>query len=132
MQIEKISAFENMTSYPNPVETISPMVVSTADVMTGGPKAVEYEGLLVEVQNVSVTAVEPAPGPGDNAPNHEFVLNNELRVNDFLYFSTDAGGASNMLPAPMVGATFSKVVGILRLGNGDYKIEPRGVNDLVQ
>jgi hypothetical protein len=79
-----------------------------------------------------VTAVEPAPGPGDRAPNGEFVLNNELRVNDFLYFYTDANGSSNMLPVPMIGATFSKVVGILRLGNGDYKIEPRSINDLVQ
>ena len=100
---------------------LSPVAVSAAEVSTSGARAAAYEGLLVRVAPVEVTEVNPAPGAGDTAPNREFVVAGGLRVNDFLY-------AGRTLPA--VGERWGEVVGVLRLGNGDYKLEPRDAADL--
>ncbi|MBM4293243.1 MAG: hypothetical protein FJ138_19080, partial [Deltaproteobacteria bacterium] len=100
---------------------LAPLAVSAADVATGGPLAAAYEGLLVRVAPVEVVEVNPAPGAGDAAPNREFVVAGGLRVNDFLY----AGGA-----LPAAGDRWAGVTGVLRLGNGDHKLEPRDAADL--
>ena len=45
-----------------------------AEIKTTGARAAALEGVLVRVENVTVTDIEPAPGPGDKAPNNEFVV----------------------------------------------------------
>jgi hypothetical protein len=96
--------------------------VNPADVATGGPQAAALEGVLVEVDSVTVTDDAPAPGPGDTAPTNEFVVTGSLRVNDFAYAVS---------PLPTIGTTFSRIVGVLRLANGNTKLEPRDASDLV-
>ena len=68
----------------------APTVVSSADIATGGARASALEGTLVTVQNVEVTEVEPMAGPGDGmdgAPTYEFVVDGQLRVNDYSFGS---------------------------------------------
>jgi len=99
----------------------SAVVESASNVATGGTMATALEGVLVEVQNVTVTAVEPEAGPGDRAPTNEFVVADALRVNDYLYLTE---------PFPVVGDAISFIRGILRYGNGNSKIEPRSSDDV--
>jgi len=101
----------------------TPTVVNVSDVTTGGARAMALEGTLVTVQNVEVSEVEPPAGPGDGmdgAPTYEFVVDGQLRVNDYFY---------RMEPLPSVGTRFSEITGILRWGNAHSKLEPRSQSD---
>ncbi|HVU02217.1 MAG TPA: amidohydrolase family protein [Polyangiaceae bacterium] len=106
---------------PGAVSSVDPVIVLPADVATGGNRATALEGVLVAVENVTVTDANPPLGAGDVAPSHEFVASG-VRVNDFLYLAT---------PFPTVGAAFSRITGVLHHRNGDSKIEPRSAADLV-
>ncbi len=99
-----------------------PVVATPADVATGGSKAGPLESVIVQVQNVTVTDIAPAPGPGDNAPTNEFVVDGSLRVNDYLYLIS---------PFPAVGQNYASLTGILDWRNGNSKLELRGPADVV-
>ena len=104
-----------------PLNPLDPLNVDPADVATGGLLAESYEGLLVEITPVSVTEVNPPAGPGDRDPTREFVIAGGLRVNDFI---------TSLAPLPEVGDSWDYIAGVLRLGNGDYKLEPRDALDV--
>ena len=78
-----------------------------------------YEGMLVRVENVVVTA-ENADSNGDY---DEFLVTGDLRVDDFIW-----EGMDNNYP---VGTTFSSITGILHYSYSNYKIVPRNADDLV-
>jgi large repetitive protein len=105
----------------------TPVRVTSAEVRTGGPRAAELEGVLVRLDNVTVTAVEPPPGSGDSAPTNEYVIDDAsrsggVRVNDFVFpYGTP----------PAVGSAFRWVRGVLELRNGHSKVEPRDAGDLL-
>ncbi|MEQ8280681.1 MAG: lamin tail domain-containing protein [Deltaproteobacteria bacterium] len=98
-----------------------PIAITPAEGGTGGTRAEALEAVFVRVGTVTVTEVEPAPGPGDSAPTFEFVVDGALRVNDHFY---------RVEPLPQVGDQITFIQGILRLGNGNSKIEPRNENDI--
>jgi cysteine-rich repeat protein len=100
----------------------APVVVTPAEVATGGAKAAALESVLVTVQDVAVTDIAPAPGPGDMAPNGEFVVAGVLRVNDLLYKVT---------PFPTVGQTYTSLTGVLDFRNDDSKLEVRSASDVL-
>ena len=100
----------------------NPVIVTPAEVATGGSRAWELEGVVVAVNNVTVTEVQPSAGPGDADPTDEYVLDNELRVNDLLYLTS---------PFPTVGESFGYIGGVLRFANGDSKLEPRDDYDVL-
>lgn len=115
--------------YPKSMTIVSsgaplPSAVSAtpAEVATGGGLSAALEGVLVEVSNVIVTAINPPAGAGDKDPTNAFVVDNSLRVNDFLYADIDL---------PVVGDEFSSIVGVLRYSNDNSQLEPRGADDLV-
>ncbi|XXF74962.1 lamin tail domain-containing protein [Myxococcaceae bacterium GXIMD 01537] len=97
------------------------VAVTPAEVATGGARAAALEGVLVKVSNVTVTALEPAPGAGDKAPTNEFVVDNVLRINDYLFAYT----------MPAVNDTFFSLTGVLEYRNNNSKIEPRSAADFV-
>jgi hypothetical protein len=97
-------------------------VVAPQDVATGGPLADVLEGTLVEVRSTAVIDVDPPIGEGDVAPIGEFMVTGGLRVNDFLYST----------PFPVAGARYDRLSGVLRLGNADTKLEPRGPEDVAR
>ncbi|HEX8437835.1 lamin tail domain-containing protein [Archangium sp.] len=107
-----------------------PLVVTPADIRTGGPHAVDYESVLVQVENVFVTKREPTVGSGDKAPTNEFVVDVAagtdgeavgVRVNDLIYKYTTL---------PAVGTKFGYVRGVLDWRNNNTKVEPRDAMDL--
>jgi predicted extracellular nuclease len=92
---------------------IAPTVAYPLDVATGGALAEWLEGMLVTVQNVTVTAATDAFG--------EFVVTDGLIVDDLIH----------AMPDQAVGTTYSSITGILHFANGNTKLEPRNAADVV-
>lgn len=99
-----------------------PVIVQPADVATGGARAKALESVLVKVEGVAVTDVNPPANGGDAAPIHEFVIDGGLRINDALY---------RVEPFPVPGQGYASLTGILDFRNADSKLEPRGAADVV-
>jgi predicted extracellular nuclease len=87
-----------------------PTVVTTGEVATGAATAEQYEGVLVEVQNVLVT--NPSLGYGEWQIDDS---SGPTRVNDLASFSY----------VPVVGDLLDFVRGMLDFAFSDFKIEPR-------
>jgi cysteine-rich repeat protein len=109
-----------VTSSGNPAFT--PVAVTPAEVASGGTRSVALESVIVRVENVTVTQLEPAPAGGETAPTWEFVVDGALRVNDFLYRTS---------PFPVVGEQLSSITGVLNYRNANFKLEPRDASDIV-
>jgi|GEM_PF-254990 len=123
IQLSGKVTFVKGTALPIP----APIVVTPAQVATGGSRAAELEGVLVQLNEVTVTAHEPPLGSGDSAPSNEYVIDvspatGGVRVNDFIHAYTTL---------PPVGSSFRWVRGVLELRNGHSKVEPRDANDLL-
>jgi large repetitive protein len=106
----------------NPGNEALPLPLDVAPAAIAGTTPNALEAVLVRVQSVLVTQVEPPPGPGDSAPTHEFVVDGVLRVNDLMY---------QVSPLPAVNTAFAEIVGIADFRNGNQKLEPRSASDLV-
>lgn len=98
----------------------APTGVAPADVATGGSRAAALEGVLVQVQDVTVVDVAPPLGPGDTAPSNEFVVTGGLRVDDLLALAD---------PFPSVGTGYATLTGVLAYRNEASKLEPRSAAD---
>jgi hypothetical protein len=125
----------NITTLRSPIVKVTdagttlpfgPVVFSAADITnvgaTQGPSAEQYEGMLCQVDSVTVGNANPdAPGDFD-----EFSITDAsgglLRVDDFLF---DALDNTYALDTP-----FSKVVGICYFSFSNRKILPRSAADL--
>ncbi len=92
----------------------APIVVTPAQVATGGARAAELEAVLVTVQDVEVTAVDTGFG--------EFTLDGSLIVDDALFA---------LAPAPTVGARFLSVSGVLAFRNSNSKLLVRSAADAI-
>ena len=95
----------------------APVVVTSADVATGGAKAEAYEGVLVQVKNAKVTAAVDMNG--------EFIVDGKLRVDDLFFAKID-------WVAPKVNDIFTSITGPLAYGFNDFKISPRTAADLTK
>ncbi len=101
-----------------------PVMVTPDQIATGGARATALEGVLVEVQNVTVTDPAPAPAGGDPAPTNEFAVTGGLRIDDF---------GSSALPYTMPGVddSFTSIIGVVAFRNANTKVGPRTAGDLV-
>ena len=115
----ELSGVDNLVVESTGAPAPTPVEVTVPEVATGGDLAEEYEGVLVVTEG-EVTSYDPAAGPGDEDPTGEFMLDETLRVNDYM---------TSLEPRPMIGDTVS-VTGILRWANEDSKIEPRSADDV--
>jgi predicted extracellular nuclease len=94
---------------------IAPIVLDPTDL--ADPE--QYEGMLVRVENVTVTT-ENADSSGDY---DEFEVTGPIRVDDFIWEDLD-----NNYP---IGTSFTSITGILHYSYNNYKIVPRSAEDLV-
>ena len=107
-----------------------PIVASTADLKTGGAKALSHQSMLVEVDGLTITNDIP---DGANGKFYEFVVNGDMRVDDKLWtrYGTPANG-----PYPATGftngTTFQRIVGVHGFSFSDAKLWPRDTNDVVR
>lgn len=101
-------------------EPIKPSVLSAADITTDGPAAADFTGVLVELSPSIVGAHDANAAYG-------------------MYLVTDVHGGSIYLddfiwlisPGLLEGTTLERAVGILVYDFGNYKIAPRGSDDLI-
>ena len=95
----------------------APAVVLAADVKTGGAKAENYEGVLVQIEDALVT--NPAIDVG------QFEVEGGARVSDFFLF--DLGGFS---PKPKADQLYPSITGPLLFLYEQFQIVPRSLDDL--
>ncbi|MFO0674976.1 MAG: thrombospondin type 3 repeat-containing protein [Polyangiaceae bacterium] len=114
-----LSAADVTVDDPSTTLPFGPVVITDpATVATRGANAEKYEGMLCEVNNVTVTnANADAPKDFD-----EFAVTGNLRVDDTMYAPLDNTYA--------VGTTFSKIVGVCAYSFDNAKIWPRSAADL--
>jgi large repetitive protein len=95
----------------------TPVTVDPADVATGGAEDEDWLGVLVRVEDVTVTDENP-DAPDDYG---EFEVDG-LRVDDLMY---------EVQPRPQVGEGFSALVGPMTYSFGNSKLVPRDENDII-
>jgi hypothetical protein len=100
----------------------APVVVAPAMVATGGMRAAALEGVLVRVENVTVTNPTPPPAGGEVAPTNEFEVDGSLRVDDALFL---------LSPQPTMGERFASITGVLTYARENFKLLPRNAMDVV-
>jgi hypothetical protein len=97
--------------------------VTQAEVITGGPDAERYEGMLVTLEDATVADANP------DAPNDygELALDGGLRMDDYLWpdFDLPASGYRT------VGVSFDSITAVLVYTYGNTKLAPRDAADLV-
>jgi hypothetical protein len=96
----------------------SPLLVDPATVATGGMLAEDYEAMLLQVDDVTIT-VQNSDAPMDF---DEFTVTGALRINDSNFAALDN--------TCMVGAQFTSIVGTLDFSFANTKLEPRNANDI--
>ncbi|HEY2743122.1 MAG TPA: amidohydrolase family protein, partial [Polyangia bacterium] len=101
-----------------------PVMVTPDQIATGGARATTLEGVLVEVQNVTVTDPAPAPAGGDTAPTNEFAVTGGLRIDDF-------GASALPYAMPGIDDNFASITGVVAFRNANTKVGPRSPADVV-
>ncbi|MDQ3263072.1 MAG: lamin tail domain-containing protein [Myxococcota bacterium] len=125
LQLSGVSGVNVLSSGEAPP---APNLATADELQTGGTRAAALEGVLVQVQDVTVTSVAPALGAGDSAPSNEFMVDgpsgatDTLRVDDLLFLIS---------PFPTLGEQFASLSGVLTFRHGNSKLEPRSVADVV-
>ena len=105
-------------------DTVTPAAIADAcSIGTGGAQAEAYEGVLVQVTEVSVTSENPDDPAGDYG---EFEVEGCLRVDD-LFFDSEAIEIN-----PTMNTEFATLTGPMYYGYDNPKLCPRTVNDLVE
>ena len=96
---------------------LAPAVVAAADIATGGPKAENYESVLVRVEGVTVATAADNFG--------EWTVDGGLHVDDLFFAAAD-------WTKPNPGDTFASLTGPLNFSFDNTKISPRSAADLVK
>jgi hypothetical protein len=112
----EINLFTDCVVNHGPATLPDPTVVSTSTIATSSLLAERYEGVLVETQNVTVT--------NDSLGYGEWEINDgsgPCRVDDYAYY----------VYTPSTGEALEAVIGVLDHTYDNYKIQPRGDEDIV-
>ncbi len=88
-------------------EAVDVAVFSTPDIE-------RYEGVLVTVQNVTVTSAADNYG--------EWIVTGDVRIDDKLFIYNEPNGVT-------IGDSFASITGVLDYSYGTFKIEPRDAGD---
>jgi hypothetical protein len=114
-ELDSVSAVTQTAAGPETPP--APIAVSYADVITGGPRALKLESVLVSLGAATVTALDAMYGEATLTDSS----NNKLQVDDFLYVPS---------PAITLGQSYTSVRGVLTLRQTVSKLEPRNAADL--
>lgn len=109
-ELEAVTDLTVITPCAHAVPT--PVTVNPADVSTSGMLREEYEGVLITVQNVTVTAIDSE---------FDFVTVTGGLILDRFFFD---------FAAPTIGQTYATVSGVLRWAYSSSRLEPRDAGDM--
>ncbi|MFV8752416.1 hypothetical protein ACNOYE_17865 [Nannocystaceae bacterium ST9] len=112
----EIASVEKVTVTGSGAAPTPELVADPASIATGGAMAEQWEAVLVEVQDVSVT--------DDMLEFGEFAVTGDLHVDDLFFAMAD-------WTIPSVGTGFASIVGPLYYNFDAFKIGPRDAADLV-
>lgn len=112
----RVASVEKVTVTSSGAAPTPELIADPATIATGGEMAEQWEGVLVEVQNVSVT--------DDMLEYNEFEVTGDLHVDDLFFAMADW-----MIPS--VGTGFASIVGPLYYNFDTFKVGPRDAADLV-
>lgn len=102
-------------------DDVEPTPTTVAAIVEGGIDQEALEGVVVRIDDLTVTDTTPPGGPGDTNPVGEFEVEGGLRVNDFFYA---------LSPFPTEGQVYAYLQGVARWANDYTKLEPRGPQDV--
>jgi predicted extracellular nuclease len=91
--------------------------VLTAAVVGGGAMAEAWEGVLVRIEDATVTTAANMFG--------EWEVDDALLLEDTFFVMAD-------WPAPAVGAVYTSITGVMTFSFANYKLAPRTLADLVE
>lgn len=94
----------------------TPISVDANDVKTGGPMQENYEGVLVQVSGVEVTAVDDMFG--------EWEVSDGLVMENMFFDNAD-------WPSPMLGDPYAELTGVLTYNYEKARLAPRTPSDIV-
>lgn len=117
-QIE-VAAASGVTKTGTVTAPTPELIADPASISTSGAAAEDYESVLVRVENVMVTSVNP-DDPEDFG---EFAVTGDLRIND-VFFDIDDW------TKPALGASFTAITGPLIYDFSNFKLAPRDAGDL--
>jgi len=100
--------------------TITPQSVATADLAQDAEEVESYEGCLVKVSNVTVTAINEYDWSVDDGSGTSCLIDNDMA-------NAEADTFLNHLE---IGTQLSYVTGLFIFSFGTYKIEVRDMNDI--
>ena len=101
----------------------TPIVVAPGDIATGGSMGEAYESMLVSVESVAITVVNP------DAPNDydEFEVTDGLRIDDTV---TDAQVDMGLDNSCQMGDSFNAITGVHGWSFANRKLQPRDAADV--
>jgi hypothetical protein len=117
IEVADASAITVNSSGPAPAPEV---IADPATIATGGAMAEEYEGVLVRVENVTVTN----ENPDDPMEFGEFTVTGDLRIDDVFFALADWN-------KPALDQAYASITGLLNFGYSNFKLEPRDPADLV-
>ena len=125
---------------------VAPVVVDAAMLARDSGGTNPYEGVLVRIQNVSVTQTCVEATNGRDFGNF-LVTGNVFMGNSFNYDYNGDSVSTSMCDMPnidcscagmsrpndmrMIGDTFSSITGVMNFSFDDLRLEPRGNDDIV-
>ena len=110
------------------VAPATPKAISDASaISTGGTQADDYEGVLVELSNLTAAVVRDVPGAGGSTIFGAMVVDGGLVISGTLYQE----------PRVQVGEEFTRITGVLRVGTAPFDsgismLTPRSGDDVVR
>jgi cytosine/adenosine deaminase-related metal-dependent hydrolase len=102
-------------------EDVEPTPTTVAAIVEGGIDQEPLEGVVVRIDDLTVSDTTPPGGTGDEDAINEFEVQGGLRVNDFFF---------PIAPFPSEGTVYSYLIGVSRWANEYSKLEPRGPQDV--
>ena len=107
----------------------APLVLAPSDY--AGVAGEQYEGMLLQVDDVTIINDNP-----DSGPFYELVVTGNLRIDDELFSRYGVGSSTAPPPQPipgfLKGQPFTRIVGIGAYSFGNRKLWPRLAGDMVK
>ena len=108
------------------VDLPAPIIVSACDISTSGTDGEQYEGMLMRVENVTVTSSNP-DGSSDYG---ELEVESCLRVDDAIFAGLAEPDETGWSYRDM-GNEYTSITGPLTYGYSNFKLLPRSEEDVV-
>ena len=124
-----LASYYGLRQITNPfIDKVSSDNPAIAPTQISGTNLIDYSGMLVKFDNISVSAKVQGKKSTGETVNNDFVWKfttigaNDLHLASYLW---------TIDPEPAIGSTYTSATGVILLTNSLYRLAPRDANDLV-